>query len=218
MSMTANEVWISWLCNECYGKYFVAGFKHGTTSSLSSNLARSESVTISAGSNSIVAYSRNHTKEASYKSEFFNPHGYAPNGIVDTAYVSYWGDQNTSCWGNQKMEWSGMFDEKLLVENSTIYFADLRNDTIVYYNEKLTQGCSVTGSSPMGPGTGYGVFDNSEKAGCKGVNTYDAVKLPVTIRYQRTSKEIVTNPSATPYDVSQTNINNINLAASDRSG
>ena len=211
-----DRILAAWLCAECYGKHFIAGFKHGVTSQIDVSATRSTTITAHIGDATITLASRNYSKTSKYKHEFFDPHGIAPNGPIDTQYVSYWSNIGSSCWGVVKNEDAGSYSVSSQFENSMIYFADLREDLLVYAHETGNSSGSASGSAPLGNKLAYAEFNGTP--GCQNINILDAIKMPLTISSTINSSELITVGGYTPSRSSLSSTRNTNVAASDRSG
>jgi hypothetical protein len=215
--MTEDQkiAYIKWLCAECYGKYFISGMIGGMTSDAKISVSRTTDLSVTVGGQKISLIRRSYTKSSTYLMEFLNVHGVAPDGPVDTVYQSYF---DATCWGEKHQAYSGEYSMNNEYENSTICYADLRNNIIVYYNETGKNGTKAAGSAPIGRVLAYAAFDGSETPGCKGVNALDAIRLNLNVTYNTTNKEVITLGSYTPYnDSSSSNLQKA-VAASDRSG
>lgn len=224
-----DRVLAAWYCNECYGKYFIAGMKHGVTSIINVDHIKNVEITITFvdEADKVVfempnkVIKRASVKRSKWEYEFFDPHGTAPNGPVDTSYVSYWGHLagGQSCWGNRvPSDYSGEYSVSSSYENSQIYFADLRSNIIVYFHEAGSYQGNTSGTSAMGLGLAYAEFDGSPEASCKTVNTLDAIKMPIALQKSKTIREIITLGDYVSYNSSVYNTDTLNIAASDRSG
>jgi hypothetical protein len=211
----AERIYKEWLCAECYGKHFIAGFKHGVTSEIVVDAVRNTQLTLNIGGTSVVLVGRNYTKHSRYKHEFFNPHGVAPNGPIDTSYVSYF---DASCWGTESEEYAGEYSVSSAFENSQIYFADLREDILVYYHEAGSSSGSAEGNAAMGQGIAFASWQGADRPGCRGVNTLDAIKMPINLHSSTIKKELISLGGLTPYAQSVDDPQSFNIAASDRSG
>jgi len=221
-----DRILAAWYCNECYGKYFLSPFKHGVTSEVTVRVVRNTDITVSFvvedGATYVVPtpiIKRTYAKDSHFKFEFFDPHGTAPNGPEDTIYVSYWGDLAGGCWGDRKPgEYSGSYSTASAFENSQIYFADLRNNILVYQHETGTSTASTSGDSAIGPILAYAEWDGSDISGCKGITAKDAIKMPLTLSPTITKKEIITLGNVVPSQKVVTDPTSFNVAASDHSG
>lgn len=217
-----DRVLAAWLCNECYRRVFIAGFKHGVTSETKVNAKNVTKISLKIDGGQFVVddfVARTFSKNSYWKFEFFDPHGVAPNGTIDTQYVSYWGNIANNCWGETiNGRYQGSYNFTNRYANGEIYFADLRNDLVVYYHESGTSSGSASGNAAMGSGLAYAEFDGSDKAACKGVNTLDAIKMPMQLSRSITKKEIISKSNTTVFSVDNSSSTPLNVAASDRSG
>lgn len=207
-----DAILAKWLCAGCYGRYFLSGFFHGITDYNYMDITRVTTIT----HKGITLLSRTHDKHIKYNDEWFDPHGIIFDGPVDTNYASYWGDIAGNCWGITKQkEWDGEYSSSIQYTNTQIYFADLREDIIVYYTESGGQSCSGKSNKPMGQQLGYAFWNNSEKAACQTVNIQDAIKVPVSISPSKAKKELITLGGYTAYTASESSSRQLNVAVSE---
>ena len=220
-----DEILAKWLCAGCYGKYFLAGFFNGSTVKLDTSASRNTTVTLAfVGENGhrfevqnpIVK--RNYTKTTHWNNAWFDPHGIIFDGPRDTNYASYWGDLagGQRCWGERESEFNGSYAVSSDYHNSQIYFADLREDILVYYHEEGNQSASQSGSNPMGVQLAYAYWNGADEAGCRTVDIKDAIKLPISLSPHMTKKELITLGNYQPFSGQQASTNTtFNVAASD---
>jgi len=218
--MTSEEerVLAAWLCAGCYGRYFIAGYDSGVVSNIDTTVSRSATITVSAGATTFVAVSRQHGKTSQYHHRFFDAHALISS--LDSTYASFWSylHGGQTCWGDVHDEWDGAYSSALQYTNSQIYYADLREDIVVYYQEEGSQSLEGSGSSPIGrQKLAYGYFDGAGD-GCKRVNILDAIKIPVSSSVPTVKKELVTIMGYETYRESATKDIAVNAAASDYSG
>jgi len=181
-----GKSYIAWACAGGFGKSFIQGFKHGVTTENRTNVTRNTTITATVGSQTITLQSRRYSKDSHFKHEFFNPMGHAPNGPIDTSYVSY-----LHCGKDEVDESQGSYSTNSQYINSVIYFADLRNDILVYYKEEGSSSGSTAGNKVMGSGIAYGGFMGGESS-CFGVNTRDAIKMQLELTASSIKSEIIT--------------------------
>lgn len=192
--MDASESYAKWACHGCYGKHFIAGFKHGVTVDKKLDIDRNTKIITIFGGKEITLLKRVYTKTVNTLHKFFSPMGVAPNGPVDTTYVSY-----VDCDNNPADTNTANYSVSSEFINTQIYYADLRNDILVYYSEEGGSDTSASGNTPMGLGLGYGGWQGGEPA-CQSINTRDAIKLPLNISDNVTKKEIITLGNYEPYN------------------
>jgi hypothetical protein len=228
MSEESDRVLAAWFCAECYGKHYIAGMKHGVTSETTVDFTKNTDIVVTLEKeDGTVLYTlpvpllkRDYSKASHFLHEFFDPHGVAWDGPIDTNYVSYWGDLagGQSCWGTRKNDDNGSYSVSSEFENSQIYFADLRNNLVSLYHETGGHSGGTSGNGVIGMNLTYGGWGGGEGA-CMDINILDAIKMPLTLPYNVERKERITLGDYTPHTGTPTNAtSSFGVAASDRSG
>lgn len=215
--MTDAEILDRWLCAKCYGRDVYLGFDQGIYSKVESHLASNTAIKINIGSESIDLFRRNTTKQASYVRDFFNNHGLIVGAIQDAQYVNFFRSKGDECWGDITDEYAGSYSITTSFKNSQIYFADLRDDILVYYEETGSYSGSGSGDKPIGQQLIYADF-GGQGVGCKTIFIYDAIKLEVPIGSSGLASEKITLGNYTPYQQPNSGGSTQTIAASDNSG
>lgn len=212
-----DAILAKWLCAGCYGAYFLAGFFNGITAQTNTSVQKTTTISLTAGGISIPLTTRTFSKLTTWNDSWFDPHGWIFNGPIDSNYASYWGDLagGQTCWGDRERTFNGSYDVSSSWLNTEIYFADLREDILVYYQESGSHSASSSGDTPMGQQLAYAAWNGAETAACRGVNITDAIKLPVTITKPLNRHETITRGPYTPYQYGESSTRNFNVAASD---
>ena len=212
-----DAILAKWLCAGCYGAAFLQGFYNGITVQTNTSLHKATTISLTFGSTSLTLSSRNFTKTTTWDDAWFDPHGWIFNGPVDTQYASYWGELGggQSCWGERSREFSGSYSVDSSWLNTEIYYADLRDDILVYYQETGSHSATASGDTPMGQQLAYAAWNGSPVAACRGVNITDAIELPVTVTKPVNRHETITLGPYTPYQASSSSSTSFNVAASD---
>lgn len=219
MNGVSNSVWtydsggftgssyVAWACADCFGKSFIMGFKHGVTTQGSISFSRDTTITTTIGEYEITLLKQKYKKSVSSGHEFFRPKGLAPSGPIDTSYVSY-----VDCGAGDIDDDYANYGSSTENEDSVIYYADLRDDILVYWHEHSSGSASdVSGTAPMGQGLGFGGWEGGAGA-CKGVNTLDAIKLSPSLSNSRIRSEVITLGDFTPYMESTSGGSSVNIA------
>lgn len=215
--MTDGEILDKWLCAECYGRDVYPGFDHGVYSEVSCTLVSNTKMTLTFGNSSLDMLSRSTSKSASYKRDFFNNHGLVVGAIQDAQYVNFFRNTDDGCWSDGVDEYLGDYSLTGSFVNSQIYFADLREDILVYYEEHGSYGGAASGAEPLGHQLVYADF-GGQGVGCKTIFIYDAIELDVTLSASGTQSERITKGSYAPYATVNSGSGLYKIAASDNSG
>lgn len=213
--MTDAEILNLWLCAKCYGKNVYRSFDHGWRSEYSSTLTNDSKITLRYGSNTLELTTRNQTKSTMYKQDFFNNHGYIIGAEDDHQFVNFF---DSDCWGKRRNSYSGSYNNSISYKNTQIYYADLRDDILVYFSETGSCGGSASGSSPMGLHKIYADFGFG--TGCKTIGIMDAILMPFNpTGTPGVMKETIMPINYTPYSESPSQSStDFNIASSDYSG
>lgn len=218
-SMTDNQVLSKWLCAECYPRGVFQGFDSGVLSELSSSRIDDTKIEITFGNTSLTALERSVNKSTTYKRDYYNPYGLIVGAPQDAQFLSFWdnlgGDKQT-CFGDTTDTYKGEYSNSVNFISTEIYFADLRNDIVVYYKESGNYAYQSNGNNPMGFNLAYGDFNGA--VGCMSIHINDAVELPLTMQASGVRQEIITLGNHTPYTENADASGDIHIAASDRSG
>lgn len=216
--MTDDEILAKWLCAECYGRYVYRSYDHGVRSSSASTLTSNTILTLVYGDNNLVLTRRSVSKSTKYVRDYFDNHGVIVGAEQDNQYVgkfsSYPGVND--CWGSITDEYEGGYHTINSFETNQIYFADLREDILVYYHEEGSYSISGEGSAPLGFHLAYTDFGSGP--GCKSIHINDAIKLDMSTPSSGVRKEVITLGQYVPYTEATGGTGNITVAASDRSG
>lgn len=229
MSVSQEEyerVLAGWLCAGCYGRNFIVGYDSGVTSEITVGLTKKTDIviTIEDEDEQILytmpnsAVKRDIQKSSHYLHEFFDAHGIIFG--FDTVYASYWGHYNNGqkCWGDRYDNSLGSYSQNVTAENSALYYADLRNNLIVYYHEVSSYSISASGAEMIGRDKlAYGGWYGGED-GCMRINILDAIAMPMTRTKIKESKEFITTGNFVPYSDTDSEIISKTITASDRSG
>jgi hypothetical protein len=212
--MTDGEILTKWLCAECYGRNIYTDFDHGVKQLINSNLRNNTKISLKFNDTQIDITTRDQQKQTTYHQEFFNPHGVVFGAISDAQYVNFFGG---TCWGTPKDINKGSYSNINKFKNTQIYFADLREDIVVCYEETGDGGGSASGDHQLGRQTIYGDF-GGQGAGCKSIHIYDTVMMKLTASSTGTFKETINIGDYTPYSETTTPSSSFNIASSGRSG
>lgn len=217
--MTDDEILAKWLCAECYGRAVYNGFDHGRYSRISSNLVCNTQLDIDFNGRTITALKRDRTKITEYEQDYLNPYGYIVGAPQDHQFVNFWdgmGGVKQTCWGPTVDEYSGSYSLTHSFINTQIYFADLRNDLVVYYQETGSGNGSAENDEMLGQRTVYADFGSGP--GCQTIWIRDAIKLDPVLASTGNKSEIITTILTPPYDETASVSGAVHIAATDRSG
>lgn len=216
--MTDDEILARWLCAECYGRYVYRSYDHGVLSSSTSTLTANTTLTATYGDKSLVLVQRAISKKTNYVRDYFDNHGVIVGAEQDNQYVgkfsSYPGVND--CWGSITDEYEGSYHTTNSFETNQIYFADLREDILVYYHEEGVYAISGEGNAPLGFNLVYADFNYG--AGCQSIHINDAIKLDMVTPSIGMNKEVITLGNYTPYTEDTGGVGEISVAATDHSG
>lgn len=213
--ISENEIgmgksYVQWACAGCYGLYFISGMVHGIENKSTVKFSRNTTIKTKIGDSEITLSKQKYNKTLEAKHKFFRGYGHAANGPIDTTYVSYLECSDSS---NDKFESYGSYSASSEKQSSVIYYADLREDILVYFHETSTSDCPLSSNTqPMGLGIGFAEWQGADQATCRGVNTLDAVKLSTDVSSSRKRKELITKGAFTAYSNEINGIRNRKLA------
>lgn len=209
-----------WLCNGCYGRNVYHLYDHGYLSVIDTNVKMTTRIVATiTGRSPVTLLSRNYTKHALYKMDYFNNHGLVFGAIADAPNLSLWSGipGANECWGDITDEYDGKYDVANSFVNTQIYYADLREDILVYFKEEGSYTGSVSHNKPLGFRTVFADF-GGEKPACKSIWILDAIPLSISLHATGTSTEHVTLGGYVPYTEDTGGSATVETAASDRSG
>jgi hypothetical protein len=209
-----NELHKIWLCNECLGKFFIAGFYAGLISEIETDAVRNTSINLSGGGINVTGFmSRNYRKTTTWEDLTFSPHTYitTPEQVFQTS----WDNIADDCWGVPEREFNGSYSVSSEWKSGEIYYADLREDILVYYQESGGHSAGASGDKPLGRVLGYASWNGGEPA-CRGADIYDAIKLPLEPSSRFYGEEIITLGGYKPYNYRRTESSSFNVAAADQ--